>query len=139
MKKELFSAEDLNTLFNSSKAMHDEKMTRIDIRDGALIIEYGRIGENDYFRPFKKATVTYTLKDPDDCSLYVYRVKRNSLQYVSVPEGVSWLNKWNMLMFKYDIDIWGEMCLHFDINNGKKYYNARLSFTPVTIEYLWEE
>ena len=141
MKKESFPVSDLNTLFHSVETMHDEAITHIEISNGCLIVEYGEIGKNDYYKPFNKVTVTYELKyaDPIDYNLYVYIIKNNSLKYITVPEGLDWLNEWNMLMFKYDIDIWGEMCIYFNIDNGKKYYNVEFHFTPESIEYCWEE
>lgn len=71
MKKELFTASDLNALFHSVETMHDETITHIEISNGCLIVEYGRIGENDYYKPFNKVTVTYYLKyaDPIDYAL----------------------------------------------------------------------
>lgn len=141
MKKESFPVSDLNTLFHSVETMHDETITHIEISNGCLIVEYGEIGKNDYYKPFNKVTVTYELKyaDPIDYNLYVYKIKNSSLKYITVPEGLDWLNEWNMLMFKYDIDIWGEMCIYFNIDNGKKYYNVEFHFTPESIEYCWEE
>ena len=139
MKKELFSTSDLNTFFKSAESMHDEIMTGISIGKGGVMIEYGKIGDNDHYKPFRKLTVTYELDDRNDYSLDVFKVNDGSLEYISVPEGLDWLNGWNMLMYKYDVDIFGEMCIYFNIDNGKKYYNAELRFIPTVIQYVWEE
>ena len=44
-----------------------------------------------------------------------------------------------MEMNKFDMDIFGEMTLHFDILLGKKMRNVELRFTLVNITYYWEE
>ena len=61
MKEEEFELKDKNFLFDSVRAMHDEIMTNIDIADNEIRIEYGRIGENPFFSPFAKMTVSYVL------------------------------------------------------------------------------
>ena len=42
---ESYDLKDLNLLFSSKIAMHDEVMTHIDIIENKIWIEYGNIGE----------------------------------------------------------------------------------------------
>ena len=143
MKKELFDLHDKNFLFDTARAMHDEIMTHIELTENRLIIEYSRIGENDFWKPYSSVIITYTFDAVEsDYSLSIIQLtgKGTKVDYtMNDAQEVSRLNKWNMTMFKFDIDLWGEMTLHFNISKGKKYRNAEIRFTPVTIEYCWKE
>ncbi len=143
MKEEVFDIRDLNAVFYKAASMHDEIMTRIDTEDGEIVVEYGRLGDNEYFKPFGKLTVRYSLSDVEnDILLDVYRCRKDGIHYVEEnkkPQSLSQLNGWNMIMNSFDYNNFGEMCLHFGISKGKKYYNAELVFTPTSIRYIWEE
>ena len=143
MKEEVFDIRDLNAVFYKAASMHDEIMTRIDTEDGEIVVEYGRIGENEYYKPFRKLTVRYSLSDMEnDILLDVFRCRKDGKHYMEEskkPQGLSWLNGWNMVMYAFDYNTFGEMCLHFSMSSGKKYYNAELVFTPTSIRYIWEE
>jgi len=139
---DLINLKDLKNLFDSKTAIHDEVMTHIDIIGSEIIIEYGNIGENEFWKPYKKAVVAYVIDDGCGYSLRVFKLSRNGTKddyCTDNPEKVKALNDWNMEMFKFDFDIFGEMTLHFDISKGRKHRYAELSFTPVAINYSLEE
>lgn len=143
MKEESFDLHDKNALFESAEAMHDEVMTHIEFVGNELRIVYGGIGENEYYKPYSKLTITYTL-DPVESDLSLTIIKsagyRTRCNYsMNDPRKVFELNQWNMRMFKFDMDMWGEMTLHFNIDNGMRYRKAELRFAPVLIQYRWEE
>lgn len=132
--EEIFDLSDLNTLFHKSKPMHDDFVTAIYAQDGKLILEYGKIS---HYAPYHKVTVTYTLHDEEnDILLIAYKVSERGLRYVDLE--LEELNSWKMLMFKYAVDIWGEMTLYMNIEKGRRYLNAELHFSPVSVHYLWE-
>lgn len=140
--EETYDLKDLNLLFNRAEAMHDEVMTHIDIIRNEIRIEYGKIGENELWKPYKKAIVSYLIDEGCGYSLKVCKLTRNGTkdEYTTEnPEKVKALNNWNMEMYKFDFDIFGEMTLHFDIRKGKKYRSVELSFTPTNIKYTFEE
>ena len=139
---DLINMKDLNLLFDSETAMHDEVMTHIDIIGNEIIIEYGNIGKNEYWKPYKKAIVSYVIDEGCGYSLRVFKLSRTGTKddYCSDnPEKVKALNNWNMEMFKFDFDVFREMTLHFDISKGRKHRYAELSFTPMKIDYSLEE
>ena len=143
---EEFDTKDISLLFNSADPMHDQMITHIEINGNNIFIEYGKIGLNDYRPPFTKLTVIYSFDhDNNDYSLTIIdRGQLNPLLCVvnystNDPGKVFSLNQWDMEMYKFDMDNFGEMTLHFDIFRGKKIKNVELRFTPVNITYLWEE
>ena len=143
VKEEVFGLQDKSFLFDFALTMHDQVLTHIEIADGELQIIYDKVGENDYYIPYRKVTITYTL-DPmkNDYSLSLIKPTEHGTKVdysTNDPLAISDLNRWEMLMFKWDIDMWGEMTLHFNIHKGKKYRNAQLRFTPASIQYRWEE
>ena len=79
--REVFTLEDKNTLFSSTRAMHDEIMTHIEVVDGAIRIEYGKLADNDYWKPYKKAVVTYYI-DTDDGVLLNNRMPLTKITYL---------------------------------------------------------
>ena len=143
---EQFNSKDISFLFKSADPMHDQIMTYIEVNDNEIRIEYGKIGINNYRSPFNKLTVSY-LMEPDhlDYSLCIihksclgsnlYQINYSS----NDPAQIEKLNHWEMEMNKFDMDIFGEMTLYFDIFKGKKMRNVELRFTPVNIMYHWEE
>ena len=144
MKEEEFELKDKNFLFDSVRAMHDEIMTNIDIADNEIRIEYGRIGENPFFSPFAKMTVSYVLNPLEtDYSLNLKTITKRGTKReewsVNDPEKLRELNGWDMVMYCFSIDLWGEMTLHFNVSNKRKNRLAELSFTPVRIRYTWKE
>jgi len=143
LKRELFDLHDKNFLFDAARAMHDELMTHIELAENHLIIKYGKIGENDYWKPYNSVVITYTFDTVDsDYSLSIIQPTSHGTKVdysLNDPQEVNGLNEWNMIMFKFDIDLWGEMTLHFNVWKGKKHRNVEIRFTPATIEYCWEE
>ena len=143
MKRELFDLHDKNFLFDSARAMHDELMTHIELAENRLIIQYGKIGENGFWKPYNSVVITYTFDTvSSDYSLSIIQPTSQGTKVVyslNDSQEINGLNEWNMIMFKFDIDLWGEMTLHFNVWKGKKHRNAEIRFTPVTIEYCWEE
>ena len=143
MKRELFDLHDKNFLFDTARAMHDERLTHIEITENDLTIEYSKIGENAFWKPYSSVTITYTFDTVEsDYSLSIIQLTSQGTKVdytMNDPQKVNGLNAWNMIMFKYDIDLWGEMTLHFNIWKGKKHRNAELRITPATIEYCWKE
>ena len=138
--EELFDLHDKNRLFYAAEAMHDEFITEIKVVENEIRIVYGEIGESGYRSPYRKVTVSYGLDNIEsDLALYIFKPTRRGKKEERSINELAKLNQWNMIMYKYDIDMWGEMTLHFNINKGKKHRNAELSFTPAWIRYLWEE
>ena len=143
---EQFDPKDFSMLFKSADPMHDQIITHIEDNFKEMRIEYGNIGSSGYRPTFTKLTVVY-LFDPDnnDYSLSIINKSRLGLHLYEInystndPSVILSLNQWEMEMNKFDMDIFGEMTLHFDIFMGKKMRNVELRFTPVNITYYWEE
>ncbi len=132
--EQIFDAKDLTCLMKNAESMHDCFIKSIELVGQQLIVIYDQL-ENHY-APYHKVTVTYHLDDiENDCTLYIYEVKHNSLKYCQMT--IEELSNWKMLMFKYDVDIFGEFTLHFNIEKGRKCRNAKLCFTPSRIQYQW--
>ncbi len=139
--REIITLEDKNILFSSLKAMHDEIMTHIEVVDGAIRIEYGKLADNDYWKPYKKAVVTYYIDTDDGYTLDLIKVghKKNiTMCYSDNPKNIEDLNRWNMVMYKFSLDLFGYMTLHFDLHKKHKVINAELQFTPIKIQYDFE-
>ena len=143
MKEEVFELTDKNFLFDSVRAMHDEIMTHIDVVGDEIRIEYGRIGENPFFSPFEKLTVSYVLRSLEEgYSLSLNKLTgRGRIEDWSDtdPKKIQELNEWDMMMFSFKIGLWDEMTLFFNVSNKRKVRFAELTFTPVRIRYTWEE
>ncbi len=143
MKEEVFDLLDKNFLFDFTLAMHDQFMTHIELVNGELQIIYDKIGEYISYKPYNKATITYILDQKEnDFSLSLIKPTKRGTEVDysrNDPLKIADLNNWKMIMFKLDIDMWGEMTLHFNIHKGKKFRNAELRFTPALIKYRWEE
>ena len=143
---EQFDPKDFSMLFKSADPMHDQIITHIEANFKEMRIEYGNIGSSGYRPTFTKLTVVY-LFDPynNDYSLSIINKSRLGLHLYEInystndPSVILSLNQWEMEMNKFDMDIFGEMTLHFDIFMGKKMRNVELRFTPVNITYYWEE
>ena len=89
--REIITLEDKNILFSSLKAMHDEIMTHIEVVDGAIRIEYGKLADNDYWKPYKKAVVTYYIDTDDGYTLDLIKVghKKNiTMCYSDNPKNI---------------------------------------------------
>lgn len=141
--EEIFDLNDKNFLFHENRALHDEIMTHIEVADNELRIVYGKIGEDDYYKPYSKVTVTYVFDFMEnDYCLNIIKVKnkgrKEKISY-NDPDKINELNNRHMVMYNFDIDLWGTMTLHFTIWNKKKEYNVELSFTPAIIKYQWEQ
>lgn len=141
--EEFFDLKDKNRLFSTAKAMHDEVMTHIEAVGNKIQLDYGEIGTNPYWHPFRAVTVSYRLDDLDsDYSLTIKKLNRDGRVVdfsINDPGRILDLNPWHMMMFKFDIDQWGEMTLHFSMDKGKQHRYAELRFTPASIRYRWEE
>ena len=41
-------------------------------------------------------------------------------------------------MYKYSVDSFGEMRLHFNVERNKKFGTATIDIIPIKIECIWE-
>ena len=140
--REIITLEDKNILFSSPKAMHDEIMTHIEVVGDAIRIEYGKVADNDYWKPYKKIMVTYFFDTNEGYILDLIKVghKKSTVKcYMNDPKMIEDLNSWNMAMFMFSLDLWGNMKLHFNAWKKHKWRNAELQFTPIKIQYDYEE
>ena len=140
--REVLTLEDVNMLFSSEKAMHDEIKTHIEVTENTICIEYGNIADNDYWKPYKKVIVTYFIDANDGYCLNVIKVgrKRNiTVGYCDNPEKIKDLNRWKMEMYSFSLDLFGNMTLHFNAWNKHTARNIELQFTPIKIQYDYVE
>lgn len=140
--REIITLKDKNILFSSSKAMHDEIMTHIEVIEDTIRIEYGKVADNDYWKPYKKVIVTYFIDVNEGFSLDLIKVghiKNITKCYADDPKIIENLNSWNMVMFMFSLDLWGDMKLHFNAWKKHKWRNVELQFTPIKIQYDYEE
>ena len=143
---EKFDPKNISLLFRCADPMHDQMITHIEVCGNDICLEYGKIGLNGYRPPFSKLTVIYSFDhDITDYSLTIINKIRLSPHLYEIkdstndPAQILSLNQWEMEMYKYDMDNFGEMTIHFDIVKGKNMKNVELRFTPIKITYHWEE
>ena len=87
--REIITLKDKNILFSSSKAMHDEIMTHIEVIEDTIRIEYGKVADNDYWKPYKKVIVTYFI-DVNEGENGTYRVGLDLTAFSPEGGGQSW-------------------------------------------------
>ena len=139
MKIEKFSLQDKGALFANAHAMHDCNFT-VAYENQTLILTYDKLdqyydGPPDIVLWFtaKKLTVRYHGKG---CFALNLRDKKEKYYYNE--EIVEALAGKELEMYKYSVDSFNTLTLHFWAEKKRKRWVGSIEIRPDEIEYIWE-
>lgn len=133
MKIERFSLADKGTLFHAH-SMHDCSFTVI-YENKTLVLIYDHLDRYDDAVPWfsdKKLTVKY--HDTRSLDLQLRYGTREKNYYGTVGP----LQDKELIMYKFSIDTFDQMALHFNVFIKKKLWGGKIEIAPGEIEYIWE-
>lgn len=135
---ERFSVKKKGELFDKARSMHDCSFTAT-YENNTLVLffdhleqYYDPVLDTPLFDHFKKLTVKY--HGIDYLNLGMRFGKKEKTFY----DTVSPLDNKELVMYKYSVDSFNEMQLHFRIYIRKKLWGGTIEISPTEIEYIWE-
>ena len=117
-------------------AMHDCYFT-LSHNNNILTLVFDNLSQyHDYthtpvYGDYKKLTIKYYTSYVD---LNLKYLKRKKLSFDSIEP----LDNHILIMYKYSVDSFGEMRLHFNAEKNKKFGTATIDIVPTKIECIWE-
>ena len=137
MKTEKFSMRNKGEFFDRADAMHDCFFTA-SLADRTLVLVYDRLEQysgpapdSPWFAGFHQLTVRYHGIDYLDLRL---KFKKKEMDFDNT---VAPLENRELIMYKYSIDSFGALTLHFWDTIGKKLWGGTIEISPNEIEYIW--
>ena len=136
--------------FMEMDSMHDYTATQISIKDNTLIVVYGKldkegIGEDGLpYYEYKKLTIEYEIQSYCDAKIFYCYVffKKNNYKCIDLLREKSQFDKLTKRgtfeSYKYSVDSFGELTLHFDIRFKNKDWSCEIELDAEKITYHWE-
>jgi hypothetical protein len=130
--------------FMEMDSMHDYTATQISIKDNTLIVVYGEldkegIGEDGLpYYEYKKLTIEYEIQSYCDAKVF----KKNNYKFIDLLREKNQFDKLTksgrFKSYKYSVDSFGELTLHFDIRFKNKGRSCEIELDAEKITYHWE-
>ena len=132
---EIFTIDKKELIFNVP-SMHDCYFTVL-YNDNILTLvfddlnRYRDLSHSPIYGDYKKLTIKYYVSYVD---LNLKYLKKKKLSFDTIEP----LDNHILIMYKYSVDSFGEMRLHFNAEKNKKFATATIDILPTKIECIWE-
>ena len=130
--------------FMEMDSMHDYTATKISVQDNTLSVVYGNLDQegikedgSPYYK-YKKVTIEYKIQSYCDAKIF----KKSRYKLIDL---LREKNQFDRLTksgtfesYKYSVDNFGELTLHFDIRFKNKVRSCEIELDAEKITYHWE-
>ena len=140
MKVQTFSIKSKGEIFEHADPMHDCSFVAM-YDNGILTLVFDGLERycgpaptsgTPWFGDFKKLTVRFS-----GCKSLTLELKHGRKEK-DFYDTLAWLENKELVMFKYSIDSFDEMQLHFTAYEKRRSWGGIISVNPAQIEYVWE-
>lgn len=140
MKVQTFSIKNKGEIFEHADSMHDCSFVAV-YENSILTLTFDHLeqycgsatsSDVPWFGDFKKLTIKFWGCECLDLELKHGRKEKDFFDTIAP------LENQDLVMFKYSIDSFDAMTLHFTLFEKRRSWGGRIIIYPAQIEYVWE-